>query len=193
LDEAADNFAVTGGGDAGCGTNLRFVPPQLSGGQSQRIAIAQAQACQLALVIGDEPTASLDSNTTAQILGLLGRLKRRFQTAFLAISHDYSILTDLSNRFMIMHSGRIVEHGSRGKVLQGPLHPYASALFRCGLPLTGAITDLPEHERLVLALCYYEELKVGESGFLLGETESRAQQIHDSALSRLQDQRRKLL
>jgi RNA polymerase sigma factor (sigma-70 family) len=58
--------------------------------------------------------------------------------------------------------------------------------------LTGAITDLPEHERLVLTLCYYEELKVGEIGFLLGETESRVQQIHDSALSRLQDQLRKL-
>jgi oligopeptide/dipeptide ABC transporter ATP-binding protein len=110
-------------------------PHQLSGGQRQRVALAQALACQPALVIADEPTASLDSNTTAQILGLLGRLKRRFHTAFLVISHDYSILTDLADRFMIMYSGRIVEQGSRGEVLLGPLHPYASALFRCGLPL----------------------------------------------------------
>ena len=90
-------------------------PHQLSGGQRQRIALAQALACQPALVIADEPTASLDSNTTAQIMGLLGRLKRRFNTAFFVISHDYSILTDLSDRFMIMYSGRIVEQGSWAK------------------------------------------------------------------------------
>jgi peptide/nickel transport system ATP-binding protein len=110
-------------------------PHQLSGGERQRIALAQALACQPALVIADEPTASLDSNTTAQILKLIGRLKRRFHTAFVVISHDYSILTDLSDRFMIMYSGRIVEQGFRGEVLQGPLHPYVSALFGCGLPL----------------------------------------------------------
>jgi oligopeptide/dipeptide ABC transporter ATP-binding protein len=110
-------------------------PHQLSGGQRQRIALAQALACRPALVIADEPTASLDASTTAQILGLVARLKRRFNTAFLVISHDYSILTELSDRFMIMYSGRIVEQFSRDEVLQGPLHPYASALFRCGLPL----------------------------------------------------------
>jgi RNA polymerase sigma factor (sigma-70 family) len=58
--------------------------------------------------------------------------------------------------------------------------------------LIDAITHLPEHERLVFTLCYYEELKVGEIGLLLGETESRVLQIHDSALSRLQVQLRKL-
>jgi peptide/nickel transport system ATP-binding protein len=110
-------------------------PHQLSGGQRQRIALAQALACQPALVIADEPTASLDSNTTAQILVLIGQLKRRLQTAFVVISHDYSILTDLSERLVVMYAGRIVEQGFRGEVLQGPLHPYTSALFGCGLPL----------------------------------------------------------
>ena len=113
-------------------------PHQLSGGQRQRIALAQALACQPALVIADEPTASLDPNTTSEILGLLGRLKRRFHTAFLVISHDFSILTNLSDRIMIMYAGRIVEQGSRDEVLQEPLHPYTRALFRCGLPLQHA-------------------------------------------------------
>ena len=107
-------------------------PHQLSGGQRQRIALAQALACQPALVIADEPTASLDPDTTSEILGLLARLKRRFRTAFLLISHDFSILTDLADRIMIMYAGRIVEQGSRGEVLREPLHPYTCALFKCG-------------------------------------------------------------
>jgi oligopeptide/dipeptide ABC transporter ATP-binding protein len=110
-------------------------PHQLSGGQRQRIALAQALACQPALVVADEPTASLDPNTTSEILELLGRLRRRFQTAFLLISHDYSILTRLADRIMIMYAGRIVEQGSRDEVLREPLHPYTSALFKCGLLL----------------------------------------------------------
>jgi oligopeptide/dipeptide ABC transporter ATP-binding protein len=110
-------------------------PHQLSGGQRQRIALAQAVACQPALVIADEPTASLDPGTTSEILGLLERLKRRCHTAFVVISHDYTILTNLSDRIMIMYAGRIVEQGSRDQVLREPLHPYTCALFRCGLPL----------------------------------------------------------
>ena len=109
-------------------------PHQLSGGQRQRIALAQALACQPVLVVADEPTASLDPETTAEIVALLGRLRRRFRTAFLIISHDHSILTELSDRIMIMYAGRIVEQGSRSEVLQDPLHPYSSALFSCGFP-----------------------------------------------------------
>jgi len=109
-------------------------PHQLSGGQRQRIALAQALACRPVLVVADEPTASLDPETAAGIVALLGRLKRRFQTAFLIISHDYSILTELSDRIMIMYAGRIVEQGSRSEVLQDPLHPYSVALFRCTFP-----------------------------------------------------------
>jgi RNA polymerase sigma factor (sigma-70 family) len=71
-----------------------------------------------------------------------------------------------------------------------PLFPVSLAEIEEAL--TGAITHLPEHERLVFTLCYYEELKVGEIGLLLAETESSVQQIHDSALSLLQVQLGKL-
>jgi oligopeptide/dipeptide ABC transporter ATP-binding protein len=108
-------------------------PHQLSGGQRQRIALAQALACEPALVIADEPTASLDPDTTSEIVGLLGQLKRRFHTSFLWITHDYSILTEASDRIMIMYAGRIVEQGSRSEVLQEPMHPYTRALFKCGM------------------------------------------------------------
>jgi peptide/nickel transport system ATP-binding protein len=112
-------------------------PHQLSGGQRQRIALAQALACRPALVIADEPTASLDPSTTTEILGLLERLRRRCRTAFIVVSHDWSILKDISDRIMIMYAGRIVEQGSRAEVLQQPFHPYTDALLRCGvLPQT---------------------------------------------------------
>jgi peptide/nickel transport system ATP-binding protein len=111
-------------------------PHQLSGGQRQRIALAQALACQPALVIADEPTASLDANTTSEILSLLGRLRQRVQTAFLLISHDFSILTKLSDRIMIMYAGRVVEQASRFEIFRDPLHPYTRALFRCSLSQT---------------------------------------------------------
>jgi peptide/nickel transport system ATP-binding protein len=110
-------------------------PHQLSGGQRQRIALAQALACQPALVIADEPTASLDPGTSSEILGLIGRLRQRFQTSCLLISHDFSVLTKISNRIIIMYAGRIVEQGSCEAVLPEPLHPYAAALFKCGSPL----------------------------------------------------------
>jgi RNA polymerase sigma factor (sigma-70 family) len=70
--------------------------------------------------------------------------------------------------------------------------PFPLSLAEIKEALIVAITHLSEHERLVFTLCYYEELKVGEIGLLMGETESRVQQIHDSALSRFQVQLRKL-
>ena len=109
-------------------------PHQLSGGQRQRIVIAQALACQPTLVIADEPTASLDPDTASEILELLGRLKRRFQIAFLLISHDLAPVARLADRIMVMYAGRIVEQGRRDQILQQPLHPYTRALLACALP-----------------------------------------------------------
>jgi len=111
-------------------------PHQLSGGQRQRVVIAQALVCQPALVIADEPTASLDPNTAAEIIELLGRLKRHSQTAFLLISHDLAPLESLADRIMVMYAGRIVEQGPRNEVLLQPQHPYTCALLACALTHT---------------------------------------------------------
>jgi peptide/nickel transport system ATP-binding protein len=113
-------------------------PHQLSGGQRQRIVIAQALACRPALVIADEPTSSLDPSTASAIVELLGKLTRRFNTAFLIISHDATVLARLADRIMVMYAGRIVEQGPSQKVLQEPLHPYTRALLDCALPDSAA-------------------------------------------------------
>ena len=109
-------------------------PHQLSGGQRQRIVIAQALACRPSLVIADEPTASLDPDTALEIVALLGRLKQRFQMAFLLISHDLVPLELLADRILVMYAGRIVEQGPRDQILQRPLHPYTRALLACAIP-----------------------------------------------------------
>jgi oligopeptide/dipeptide ABC transporter ATP-binding protein len=106
-------------------------PHQLSGGQQQRVAIAQALACQPALVIADEPTASLDSETETGILRLLCKLKTEQKLSLLLITHDPKILPSLANRVAVMYAGRIVEEGSVDQVFREPRHPYTKALLAC--------------------------------------------------------------
>ena len=104
-------------------------PHQLSGGQRQRVLIAQALACRPALVIADEPTASLDATTQAEILALIKDLKLRLGVALLLISHNPAILAGLADRILVMYSGRVVEEGPLERVYRAPLHPYTKGLL----------------------------------------------------------------
>jgi peptide/nickel transport system ATP-binding protein len=113
-----------------CERIFRAYPHQLSGGQRRRIAIAQALVCKPRLVIADEPTAWLDSNTTAELLTLFTRLKSLYETAFLLISHDPNTL-GIADRVLVMYAGQIIESGTRREVLDLPKHPYTQALLGC--------------------------------------------------------------
>ena len=106
-------------------------PHQLSGGQQQRVVIAQALACQPVLVIADEPTASLDSDTEEEILQLFGELQAERRMSLLLITHDPKILRDLADRVAVMYAGRVVEEGSLEQVVREPHHPYTRALLAC--------------------------------------------------------------
>lgn len=112
-------------------------PHQLSGGQQQRVVIAQAISCQPAIVIADEPTASLDPNTEREILQLLQELKSRQKMAFLLITHDPKILNGLADHIAVMYAGRVIEEGAAEDVLAHPLHPYTKALVSCIPPPPG--------------------------------------------------------
>ena len=105
-------------------------PHQLSGGQRQRVLIAQAIACRPALIVADEPTASLDATTQKEILSLLGELKQRVGVALIVITHNPGILTGLADRVLVMYAGRIVEEGLLDRVYVEPLHPYTRGLLR---------------------------------------------------------------
>ena len=105
-------------------------PHELSGGQRQRVVIAQALACRPALLLADEPTASLDSTTQAELRALLGTLESRFGLAVLLVSHDLGGLAALSRRVLVMYAGRLVEAGTPARVFGDPLHPYSRGLLR---------------------------------------------------------------
>lgn len=118
-------------------------PHQLSGGQRQRVVVCQALACQPALLIADEPTASLDAPARAGILDLLRRLTARSGAALLHISHDPQVLAVTADRLWVMYAGRLVEGGPSAAVLADPLHPYTASLLAALPPHPGTLPRRP--------------------------------------------------
>jgi peptide/nickel transport system ATP-binding protein len=103
-------------------------PHELSGGQKQRVMIAMALACSPSLVIADEPTTALDVMVQAQVLRLLKELQHDLGLSMIFITHDLSVLVEVSDRLAIMYAGKIVEEGPAEQVFYDPKHPYTRAL-----------------------------------------------------------------
>jgi peptide/nickel transport system ATP-binding protein len=110
------------------GRRIDDYPHELSGGQKQRVMVATALACSPSLVVADEPTTALDVMVQAQVLKLLTRLQRELGLAMLFITHDLSVLVEVSDRLAIMYAGKIFEEGPAQRVFSEPEHPYTKAL-----------------------------------------------------------------
>jgi peptide/nickel transport system ATP-binding protein len=104
-------------------------PHELSGGQRQRVNIARALVIDPCLVVFDEAVSALDKTVEAQVLTLIGALKRKLSLTYVFISHDLNVINFLSDRVMVMYLGKIVEIGSVVDVYDDTRHPYTKALL----------------------------------------------------------------
>ena len=110
-------------------SRARQYPHELSGGMRQRVMIAMALACQPFLLIADEPTTALDVTVQAQILSLIGELRREAGTAVLLITHDLGVVAETCDRVMVMYAGQIMETASVEDLFARPAHPYTQGLL----------------------------------------------------------------
>ncbi|HUZ55155.1 MAG TPA: ABC transporter ATP-binding protein [Streptosporangiaceae bacterium] len=105
-------------------------PVALSGGERQRVAIARVLAAQPRILICDEPVSALDMSVQAQILNLLIKLRTERGLGYLFITHDLSIVRQVTERLYVMHGGKVVESGPTEDVLSNPRDPYTATLLK---------------------------------------------------------------
>lgn len=109
---------------------LKQYPHELSGGMRQRVVIAIALLTDPKLIIADEPTTALDVTIQAEILELLLNLCKEFNVGLILITHDLGVVSQVTQRIIVMYAGAIIEQGDTEKIITRPKHHYSRGLLK---------------------------------------------------------------
>ncbi len=108
---------------------LSRLPSQVSKGMAQRVLIALALAGEPALIMADEPTASLDAEHQRQVFAVLDEARRRRGMALVFIAHELSAVREHADSVLVLHAGQAVEWSTAAELLANPQHPYTQELL----------------------------------------------------------------
>ena len=108
---------------------MRSYPFQLSGGMRQRVGIAMAMTFQPKLLLADEPTSALDVTTQAQIVRQMMELREQYNTSIIVVTHNLGVAAYMADKILVMKQGRVVDAGSREKILNNPSSDYTRKLL----------------------------------------------------------------
>ena len=150
---------------------FNLYPHQISGGQRQRVVIAGALVMEPALLLADEPVASLDASIRGEILALLRGLVDDMGLAVLVVTHDLGLAWNIADRIAVMYLGRIVEIGTAEELLSAPLHPYTKALLSVVPDAEGVepqilIGEIPDLNRVPPGCRFHPRCPLLQSGVL---------------------------
>ena len=109
---------------------LSEYPHQMSGGMRQRIMIGMGLILNPDLLIADEHTTALDVVVEAQFLDLLDDLRKQYNLSIILITHDLSVVSQVTEKIAVMYAGKIVEAGSTEAIIKDPKHPYTQGLIK---------------------------------------------------------------
>lgn len=118
-------------------------PHEISGGQKQRVMIAMAIACNPKILVADEPTTALDVTVQKEIILLLKHLQATEGMSIIFISHDLSLVSEISDRILVMYQGQIVEQGPVKDIFLAPKETYTKALINSKPALDVRLKKLP--------------------------------------------------